>query len=843
MRAEAVAIDGQARLLRAMRQSVSALALVGAMVLGAAAQDAVETGPNLTPVSATQFAPTRINPTGRDLNMEVQVRDADFTLGAVPIRISPTDVITVQVERLIEVIGPLVTDRVAESLRAAADGDGWVSIEAANAAGLQISYDAAAIELKLDLRSDERKSNVIQLTNRDFSRPGVVEAPRDFAVYMNYSASFDYIHRGEDEGEFQPIADFVTGVNLYGVVVENEFLYDQDNVSDFERQASRLVWDWESQAIRFTLGDIRVPGRQFLISDDILGISVQRLYNAIQPNRIIRPLGSTSFALDRTSTVDIVVNGVALRSLRLQPGNYDIADFPLTVGGNDVQVIVQDGSGRREVADLSYYLDQELLAPGLFEFSLNYGVASELSFGERLYDEDRWMFVGFARVGIFDFLTAGVSGQADPSGRVYGGELLLATQLGTFGFDAAFSDIDAVGTGWAGRAVYERILGANQPGDLRVRFSTEFWSEGFADLQDVTANQPIELRYAASLGYRLTDDVSLSFGGAYSQYRTATDDVWSGTISASWSINDDMNLQFGVSAENRDGDVEYGVGLRFSARLGAQEFADLAYDSRLERVDASFTRSASAYADDWAADARVSYTPDDANVNGSLSYFSTRGDFSISHNTFYDVQGSTVVDSRSSLRAQGSISYTGGRVALGPTIYDSFAIIDTHESLGDADVLIDSSRGQYTARSDAFGPAVVTLGSYNERSIGYTVPDAPPGYDLGEGSFRVKPSYRSGYKLQVGSDYSVTAIGTLVDSSGKPVALLPGTATYLDSDVEPARQVAIFTNRAGRFVASGLKPGRWKIELGEGDSAKKTAVIVVPEGTDGILRLDPQEAR
>ncbi len=841
MRAEPLRLIFRPRLTPGLRRSASLIALTAALVVPALAQDGAAS-PNLTPTAAENFAPTRINPTGRDLNMDVQVRDADFTLGSVPVRISATDQVFVSVARLAEIVGPLVSSAVIDAVRAAADSDGWATVEAISAAGLPVVYDPGAIELRLELRSDERSSNVIQLSQRDLSRVGPVETPRDFALYLNYAVSLDYVHRGSNEGLNSPIADFFVGANLYGLVIENELAYDEDNANAFDRQASRIVWDWESEAIRFTLGDIRVPSRQFLISDDILGISVQRLYSAIQPQRIIRPLGSTSFALDRTSTVDVIINGATVRSLRLQPGKYDLADFPLTVGGNDVQVVVQDEAGRREVADFSSYLDQQLLAPGLFEFSLNYGVASDLLLGERVYDEDRWMFVGFARIGVFDFLTAGVSGQADPSGRIYGGELLLATPLGMLGLDASFSDIDAVGTGWAGRAAFERSLSSSQPGDVRVRFSTEYWSKGYADLQDVIATQTMELRYATSLGVRVSDDVSLSFGGAYSQYYTS-DDTWSGTLSANWVINDAMNLQFGVTAEDRNGDVEYGVGIRFSARLGPQQFADTSYDSRRERFDASYTRSASAYTDDWGADIRASYTPDDATLNGSLSYFSTRGDFALIHNTFYDVSGSNVVDSRTSLRAQGSVSYTGGRAALGPTIYDSFAIVDTHESLGDADVLIDASRGQYIARSDELGPAVVTLGSYTERDVAYQVPDAPPGYDLGEGSFRVKPPYRSGYKFQVGSDFSVTAIGTLVGPDGKPVALLPGTATYLDGDGETPHQVTLFTNRAGRFVAAGLKPGRWKVEMGEGDKIKKTAVIVVPEGTKGILRLEPQEAR
>jgi outer membrane usher protein len=87
--------------------------------------------------------------------------------------------------------------------------------------------------------------------------------------------------------------------------------------------------------------------------------------------------------------------------------------------------------------------------------------------------------------------------------------------------------------------------------------------------------------------------------------------------------------------------------------------------------------------------------------------------------------------------------------------------------------------------------------------------------------------------LQVGSDYSVTAIGRLLNRDGEAISLLTGTATELaHPDREP---VAIFTNRDGRFGAAGLAPGRWRIVMN--DDQHSSYVIVVPESTEGVLRV------
>jgi outer membrane usher protein len=107
------------------------------------------------------------------------------------------------------------------------------------------------------------------------------------------------------------------------------------------------------------------------------------------------------------------------------------------------------------------------------------------------------------------------------------------------------------------------------------------------------------------------------------------------------------------------------------------------------------------------------------------------------------------------------------------------------------------------------------------------------GYDLGRGNVRIFPPYRSGYLVTAGSDYSITAIGTLLDQTGAPVSLLAGRAVELAApDRTP---VTVFTNRAGRFGLSGLRPGRWRIEMPT--EPAQSVIIDVPEKAQGVVRL------
>lgn len=79
------------------------------------------------------------------------------------------------------------------------------------------------------------------------------------------------------------------------------------------------------------------------------------------------------------------------------------------------------------------------------------------------------------------------------------------------------------------------------------------------------------------------------------------------------------------------------------------------------------------------------------------------------------------------LRVGSSISTTGGKVAVGRNIYDSFAIVYPHEFIRDHPVIVGDGGGRYTGRSGALGGAVANnLSAYVNQSVRYDVLNAPP---------------------------------------------------------------------------------------------------------------------
>src|SRR3546814_7657204 len=86
---------------------------------------------------------------------------------------------------------------------------------------------------------------------------------------------------------------------------------------------------------------------------------------------------------------------------------------------------------------------------------------------------------------------------------------------------------------------------------------------------------------------------------------------------------------------------------------------------------------------------------------------------------------------------------------LGRPISDGFAIIRPYKSGQGLKVEVEQSQGSYQARSGTFGPALYPqIGSYSPRTLVYDVPNASAGLDIGTGSLRVLPPYRTGYVVR-----------------------------------------------------------------------------------------------
>lgn len=773
------------------------------------------------------------NPTGRAVVLTAPVMDGAAYLGDATITIDAQDRIELSGARLLELLGRGVDPKRIEDLRAELGRTGALSTASLLRAGVGIRYNPQALQIELEIAADARASRSLALSEINQAALGSYVEPARVSAYVNVRGSIDYSYQGEDRGLATPVMFLDGAARVRGVVLESEANWQPgaSNV-DFQRRGTRLVYDDLDSLIRWSAGDLLPLGRGFQSSPEMAGVSIFRSYTVLDPQTVVRPRGGRSFRLDRRSSVEVRINDQLVRRIELDPGNYDLRDFPFTQGANDIRLTITDDAGRQDTLRYNLFLDQTQLAEGLSEFGLYAGVLAPLGLRGPNYSGEL-AATGFYRRGLSDRLTLGGNFEMDGGGWLAGAEAVIGTGFGSLATYVAGSRVDRYGAGWATLVNFQRPIIRSDGRSDTFSLSLEARSRDFGPIGTVV---PINrFRYELGAGYSrtLTDTIYAGVDGRYSKGRGDQRDVHSVRASMGWRINPDLSFTADARYERDGFGRNIGAFLSLSYQLSRRSTVRADYDTRFNRARLSYQTYSGAGTGSYNINADVERSDFGIGATANANYFHNRAELGLSHFGSFDGEfGPT--SQRTSFRFGSALAFADGSVSVGRPVFDSFAIVRAHRSLKGAEVLLDPSDAGPAATTGALGTAIYpSLSSYSERTIIIDAPGAPSGVDLGQGSFRLLPPYRGGYLLTVGSDYAVSAIGRLVNRQGAPVALVAGTATEL---AHPEREpLALFTNADGRFGVSGLAPGRWRIAMLDAEESRFE--ILVPVDAEGVLRL------
>ncbi len=776
----------------------------------------------------------RLNPTGRTIVLTVPAKDGAAYLGDMPLTIGADDSLSFPTDRALQLLEQILAPDVLTGLTNAFAGKAAVSPGDFAVVGITVSYDPRTLELRFDIPVEKRASRAVSVAALDQKSLGTYVRPVDVSAYLNIRGSVDLYEDGPVDGFQNPVFLLNSAVNLKGAVIENDAIWSPGSSgADFQRLGTRYVYDDTDALIRFTLGDLDTQGRGFQSAPDIAGISIYRSYSVLSPQQIIRPRGDRNFTLARQSTVEVYVNGQQVRRIQLGPGSYNLRDFPFAQGGNDIRLNVLDDTGRTEVLRFNLFLDQTQLGKGLSEFGLYAGVKSPLGLHGPVYS-DNWITSGFYRRGISDSFTLGANFQADDQVQMAGVEAVFGTPIGTIGTQAAFSHTQGYGDGYALQATFQRLLQHSDGQADSFNLFAETRSRKFAPVTFFLADNQYDYELGGGYTHAFNSNYYMGANARFSRGRDANPDVHNYAVLAGWRISSNATLTAEARySEDANGDEVSGF-LTLTVRLGRTSSVRSEYDTRSNRARASYQTLHGSGVGSYNVTADVERSDFGSNIAFNANYFSNRAELGVSHFGTFGGDFGDSTSQRTSFRFGTSIAVAGGEVAIGRPIYDSFAIVRPHASLRGTNVIVEPSPFGDVAETGKMGLATMpSLSSYSERTVTVDVENAPAGVDIGQGSFKLFPRYRSGYLLEVGSDYHVTALGTMLDVDGLPVALVSGKATELAHPERPP--VTLFTNRQGRFGAAGLAPGQWRLEML--DSKKSVYVITIPGETQGVLRL------
>ncbi|GAB5454728.1 MAG: hypothetical protein Hens2KO_09570 [Henriciella sp.] len=757
-------------------------------------------------------------------------------LGDVVIQVGGDAPATFEADSLRAQLLSLLNNQGIAAFDAAIAGRAFIDATALSEAGIEARFDENQLEVVVEAISGEYRpiSSLGNAPSQSVQYQLATTAPADFSSYMNFNTNFDY---SDDDSSRTPEVFMLGAMRYRDVVLELDgAISDQfGEGTQFYRRSIRAVYDQPGKYRRFSAGDLRLSTISLLQTPFVGGVAIEKRRQIFNPTLPISRLGGQEIFLDNRSSVRVLINGTQYQTFELDAGRYDLANLPIQVGSNNVELQVRDSSGREQTINLDYFFEPLSLPAGEDEYVFSAGlIARDINF-EPDYSGDP-VATGYYRKAVSENLILGGAVEFSSDLQTIAGETTIVPQIVPGALDAQIATSIGDENGVAARASYRLRAGESYANRKQFSVSVDYESSNYRTVGELFDADDEFFNVTTSYSQGVSDRTFLSAGATYTERSGGLGDRSQAFVDVTHRLNDRARLTGGleVGEDNFTSD-RFGIRLGLVVLFGGQKRGNIDYRSRTATTRATLSRGnenqvgAVGYdvgvidtEDSTSLDAGVDYTGN--RFDARASFFSDGGDFS-----------GITDDQRVRVQVGTSIAYADGVFGVGRPISDSFAVVTAHESLKDKKVISgrDLSGKSYFARSGALGGAVQSdLNSFSNQNVQYDVDSLEPGYDIGDGLILVDPPFRSGYKVVVGNDRFVSTLGTLMFGDG-PAKLVSGTINSVDD--EGFQTIPFFTNSVGRFGAIGLAPGKTYRVVMHG--LEREFLIQVPSDNTGLHRL------
>ncbi|MBY8821791.1 fimbria/pilus outer membrane usher protein [Sphingomonas colocasiae] len=411
------------------------------------------------------------------------------------------------------------SDLVAAGVMLPAGLSGTIEIAALD--GVAVDYDQSNQRLRLDVPST-------WLPHQSVGGGGTarVRPQSSFGVVLNYDLNFvdtaDRAPRAVAWGEARMFGDFgqvsLTGAVQGGHVIRYDLNWSH---SDDERMITYEAGDFVTRSL---------PGNRPV---RMAGIQISRDFS-VRPDVITYPLPEFAGDARLPSAVDLLIDGYRAAGGQVAPGAFAIGAMPGLNGAGQATLAVTDMLGRRVTTTIPFYVSNDLLRPGLLDFSGSAGVLRR-NYGRRNFDYGLAAATAALRYGVSRLIT--VEGSAEAGSGFASASLGALVQLGNAGVvNAGYAVSDDHGeTG-------DRLTLGYQYRARRFGFAASHVreSDGFSDLSSIGDRHAA--RTTTIVATSLSSDALGNFGASYVETsdRRGQD---LGLASGSWS----MSLARGVT--------------------------------------------------------------------------------------------------------------------------------------------------------------------------------------------------------------------------------------------------------------------------------------------------------
>lgn len=751
----------------------------------------------------------------------------------------------VQADALLDLLRPRLSDEGLAELEARSetfDDKRVLTAEALRASGLAPVFDETALELRLSIPVARSRANVVFLGYRG-TAPDVPESlpPSRFSGFVNARASQDMNFNFDPSiNGRQPLRSDLDGALNYGDwVFEGAGSYAEKTANDWTRGDLRVVRDFPNAMTRVAAGDLSYPVSTYQRFRAMGGVTVASNFS-LQPYRITIPMSNTEIYLKTPSRVVVFVNGARLQTLDLPAGRHDLRNLSLGNGINDIRLEITDQLGRTESVYLPWVSDSDQLAHGIHQFAYSAGFPSFQQGSTKKYDTHLPTGSFFHRYGFTNQATAGAFYQGDKRQFVTGLEALYATLWGTFGLEPALSRLS--GNKLNGAARFRYSLTDYRGPDRTQRnlaLGAEYRQAGFAPLDDFTgssATQAYDLNatYGQTLFWNVSGRVTFSYQ-FNRETRASLYDSYASSLSLIRGFDNGLQLTVtGTDRRNITGLKERGVFALVSWSIPeTNHYITASTDTMRDMSRLDWRYSSARLVGGVSAQAGVERSPGLTRGDSTIEYTGNRGTVDLVNST--SANQATRTTHTTSLRMGTALVFAGGKLAVGRPITDSFAIVAPIRNLKGQTIDVNpNSFEYYDARADWLGPGVVTnMRPYQYFQLYFDPSKLDPGFELDQENHYLKPTYKSGTLVRVGTESRLMLSGTLRDARGKPIELEAGEARHLDDTAFKA--ITLFTNRKGKFKMTGFKPGRYVLKLF--NDRYRSLTFEIPANSRGVYDI------
>jgi outer membrane usher protein FimD/PapC len=659
---------------------------------------------------------------------------------------------------------------------------------------ISANFDEGQLTLSLTSPPHYLPATIIDLSRQQHRQ---VLQPLESSAFVNYRFDFDTDSR--TDSSVSGLTSEIGWRRRNLLFLSGQRYETADADARFTRQMTSATWEWRDELRRLIVGDAITPAGPIVPSVRFGGVTISRNFD-LDPAFIQYPTFDYAGAIAGPGEIDIYQNGFKLRTEKLQPGPFQLENLTGAPGYGDFELVLRDQFGRESRLSSPYYLTDQLLKPGLQEYSYSAGLRRD-GYGT---NEDRYSaaaLLGRHRYGWSRRLTVGYSLQAGD------GLLMISPQLDLLAGTAGIVSLAAGGsTGkGGGGAGLLRYTFNRRP--FSTSFEYQYFSESWQTFSETTRiGAMLQQQVRGTIGWGSLAAGSLTINATQRKFYNGSPQTSLGAMYSRRLFGKVSCNLFIQQTRNEGSELSAFAILTYSPANHLQTALRFEKQQAGSSQSIDLQRNAPAGAG-YGYLATAGHRSDDT---GSAAYLETSGEH---HSRYLNIRGRGYYEGGDagsatalSLSTAGALTWVGGHFEPSRPVEDSFALV----RVGTLPEVKVYRNGEEVGRTDKNGLALIPgLSSYYDNRISIDDTDIPMDQRISKVEYFLSPPARSGSCVDFDVVRSQPITGRLFLQRGSDLS----PVEYREVELLNAagQRMTIPTGRGGEFY---FAPDDFPAEVG-----------------------------